>query len=71
MIAFLVVEAVLLLALARGRLGASGILLALLPGFCLLMALRAALTGAGWPWIALWVTASLPAHMLDLYRRLR
>jgi hypothetical protein len=42
-----------------------------LPGLCLLLALRAALTDADWPWVALWLTLSLPAHMLDARRRLR
>jgi hypothetical protein len=37
----------------------------------LLFALRAALTGAGWIWVCLWITLSLPAHLADLWRRLR
>ena len=41
----------------------------MLPGVFLLMALRAALTGAGWPWVCAWVTLSLPAHLFDLQRR--
>lgn len=44
---------------------------AMLPGVFLLMALHAALTGAGWETVAVWLTASLPAHLFDLYRRLR
>ena len=43
--------------------------LALLPGACLLLALRAALTGAPWPWVAAGVTASLPFHLADVARR--
>ncbi len=43
--------------------------LALLPGACLLLALRSALTGAPWPWTAAAVTASLPFHLADLARR--
>jgi sugar phosphate permease len=39
-------------------------------GACLLLALRAALTGAGWPWIALFLTAALIAHIGDFRRRL-
>ncbi len=42
----------------------------LLPGICLALALRAALTGADWRWIALFITASLPAHVIDMRRRL-
>ena len=44
-------------------------LTAALPGACLLLALRAALTGAGWMWVAVWLALSLPAHLADLARR--
>ena len=43
--------------------------LAFAPGVCLLLALRAALTGAGWMWVALALTASFPFHLADLLRR--
>ena len=43
----------------------------LFAGACLLCALRAALTAAGWEWIAAWLTAALAAHLLDLARRWR
>lgn len=49
----------------------AGYILALLPGLCLFLALRAALTEAGWAWVALWVTLSLPAHLIDLAARIR
>lgn len=42
---------------------------AVLPGVCLLLALRAALTGSGWVWVAVWLALSLPAHLADLARR--
>jgi uncharacterized membrane protein YjjP (DUF1212 family) len=42
---------------------------ALLPGILLLLALREALTGANWVWVALWLTVSLPAHLADFWRR--
>ena len=45
------------------------ILVALAPGALILLALRAAMTGADWRWIALALAASFPAHMLDLQRR--
>jgi hypothetical protein len=45
------------------------LLLALAPGAILLLALRAALTGAGWIWIAALLAASLPFHLADLARR--
>jgi hypothetical protein len=38
-------------------------------GACLLLALRAALTGAGWTWVAAALCASLVAHLFDLVRR--
>ena len=44
-------------------------LLALLPGVFMLLALRAALTGAAWPWIAAPLAASFPFHIADLMRR--
>lgn len=43
----------------------------LLAGAFLLLALRAALTGAPWTDIALWLLAALVAHLFDLDRRLR
>ena len=39
-------------------------------GACLLLALRAALTQTGWPWVALFLTAALVAHIGDFRRRL-
>lgn len=47
------------------------ILLNLLSGAALLLALRAALVGAAWPWIALWLLAALVAHAADTIRRMR
>ena len=61
---FLVLE-VLMIAWARRRSAANAITAAL-PGVCLLLALRASLTGQGWPFMALWIGRSLPA---DLMRR--
>lgn len=43
--------------------------LRLLPGALMLLALRAALTGMAWPWIALALAASFPVHLADLRRR--
>ena len=66
---FLAIEVVALAIWWRG--GPINAAVAALPGACLLLALRAALTGAHLGWIALWVTLSLPAHLLDLARRRR
>lgn len=38
-------------------------------GVFLLLAVRCALTGAAWYWTALFLTASLPAHLVDLWVR--
>lgn len=43
--------------------------LRLLPGALMLLALRAALTGAGWPLVAGALALSFPAHVADLARR--
>jgi hypothetical protein len=43
----------------------------LLAGLCLLLALRAALTGSSWVWVAGFLAASLLAHIADIRRRWR
>ena len=43
----------------------------LLSGVLLLLALRLALVGASWPWMAGCLLAALLAHLLDLGRRWR
>lgn len=64
---FVAIEAFLLATWKRWR--ASEIISALLPGVFLLLAIRAALTGSPWFVVALFITASLPAHLYDLRRR--
>jgi hypothetical protein len=41
----------------------------LLPGFCLVIALRVALTGAWWGWIGAALCVSLVAHLMDMRER--
>lgn len=41
----------------------------LVPGALMLVALRAALTGLDWRWIALPLALSFPVHLADLVRR--
>ena len=53
----------------KKRGGAVERMLALMPGVCLLLALRASLVGAPWPWIATALAASFPFHLADLARR--
>jgi len=67
-LAFIAAEAVFLI-FTRGRKNTVSILIALMPGVCLLLAARGALTDAGWMWIGLWLAASLPFHLLDLKLR--
>jgi hypothetical protein len=43
----------------------------LLAGAALLLALRSALTGASWPWIAATLLAAFAANLLDLRQRIR
>jgi hypothetical protein len=43
----------------------------IMPGVLLVVALRAALVGADWRWIALPLALSLPFHLFDLGRRVR
>jgi hypothetical protein len=75
---FVAIETAGLALLARhhAKLGSKfGPVSALLPnlasGACLLLALRVALGGGWWGWIALCLAGSLVAHLLDLASRLR
>jgi hypothetical protein len=47
------------------------VLLGLLPGLCLMLALREALGDQDWRVILFWITASLPFHLADLRLRLK
>ena len=71
-LAVLIAEAAALIFLRGGKtwyVRSINAVVAALPGVCLLLALRAALTGASWTWIALWLALSFPAHLADLWRR--
>jgi hypothetical protein len=68
------VEAVALTIFRRFRVGSLrlvGVWLMLLPGVFLMLALRAGLAGAAWPWIPAALVAALITHLLDLRERLR
>lgn len=65
----LAVLAVELVVLLRRGWSPGDALAMLLPAALMLLGLRAALTGAAWPWIALPLALSLPVHLLDLARR--
>jgi hypothetical protein len=45
--------------------------LGLLPGACLLLALRSAQTGAAWTWTAFWLGCAFATHLADVARRWR
>ncbi len=68
-IGLIVIEMIAVLWLRRKACLA--VLLGLIPGLCLMLALLTALKGGDWRVIALWITASLPFHLLDLHLRLR
>lgn len=55
---------------ARG-LAPAAILGLAMPGVALVLALRAALVGAGWGWVAAALSAAFAAHLLDVWLRLR
>lgn len=73
-LAFLVLEALVLAVYChRSAHGPSFAELApnLTAGLCLMLALRAALAGSGWPWMALWLACAGLAHAVDLWIRWR
>lgn len=67
-LAVLLAEAAWLRAGQRWGWGAIAGLLG--PAALIVLGLRAALTGAGWWWVALPLAASLPLHLIDLRARL-
>ena len=72
MLAFIVIEIIAIMALRRARGGAiptAPLLINIGAGASIMLALRAALTDAGWPWIAAFLLASLFFHVADLRQR--
>ncbi len=73
-LAFMALEAIVLVLYQRktGRgFTQLSVFWMLFPGACLVLAIRAALVGAAWGWIALAVSFSLVAHLGYLRHRLR
>ena len=62
----MVIEATALIAMKRRPMT---VILTILPGAAMMLALRAAITGASWHWVAIWLTVSLPLHLADLRHR--
>jgi hypothetical protein len=72
-LAVMLIEAIVLITLFnknKSGIAPSRVVASLGAGVALVLALRAALTGAGWPWIALALSAAFVAHLADLYWRL-
>jgi hypothetical protein len=73
LILLLIVLEIAVLGYIRARRGSGIAWRALLPnliaGAALLLALRAAITGAAWPWTALWLAVAGLAHVADLRTR--
>ena len=65
-LAVLAIEYIVLVTVARWR--PLDALLRLIPGALMLVALRSALTGEAWRWIALPLLLSFPVHAADLAR---
>jgi hypothetical protein len=66
-IAVMLVEFVWLV--TRGGWPAGAAVLRLAPGALMMIALRGAMTGVPWPWIALPLALAFPVHLADLRRR--
>ncbi len=64
------IEAVALLWFLKSSTRVS-VMLALIPGVCLLLALRAGLTDASPVAILFWLALAFPFHLLDLWRRFK
>ena len=60
------IEAVAMIAMKKSSLTVT---LTIAPGAAMMLALGAALTGASWHWVAIWLTVSLPLHLADLRHR--
>lgn len=52
-----------------GRMDIGATFMLLVPAILMMLALRFALTGAYWPWIAAPLAMSFPVHLADLRRR--
>ncbi len=57
--------------LACGAMTFAAVMRMLLPGICVMLALRAALASAAWPYVPLALTAALIAHLFDVRARWR
>jgi hypothetical protein len=65
-LAVLAVEAIIL---RTRRWGWTAIFGALMPAVLMMLALRAALIGMAWPWVAVPLTLAFPVHLYDVRMR--
>ena len=68
---FILAECMLLAYLRRAELPLADLLPNILSGAALMLAVRCALVGARWEWVALSLLGALFAHLADLGLRLR
>ena len=68
---FIVVECALLALLRHEALRLRDLLANILSGAALMLAVRSALVGAEWVWVAACLAGALVAHLADLYLRVR
>lgn len=70
-LAITAVELIILLVLRRqaARVARFAVLANVGAGLCLMLAVRAALVGAAWPWLAACLAAAGAAHVADLALR--
>jgi hypothetical protein len=68
-LAIVLVEGLALLLVFKRR--SFPLLISLLPGACLMLALRSALIGESATIIAFWLTTALPLHLADLTLRIK
>jgi hypothetical protein len=66
---FTVLEGIILVSLRR--LEGRAVVLMLLPGACLMLAIRSVLAGAPWPWLPLALVGALLTHLADVAARWR
>lgn len=68
----IVIEAIMLITvkyLTGHGINSGKVIALLVPGFCLVMALRSVMADEPWYWLALWLTLSLIAHLIDVWLR--
>ncbi len=68
---FALLEGTFLIRWLRGHVPARAVIAMILPGVCLMLALRATMAGAAWPWVPAALAGALIAHLWDNWMRWR